>query len=83
LYNYTSSYITSYTATSVGRNQYRFERKAFNAGVEYSIRPNTRLTLDVSNPFNRPQKTYRGIPDQMNTIILNFMTITAGVQGRF
>lgn len=83
LYNYTSSYITSYTATSVGRNQYRFERKAFNAGVEYSIRPNTRLTLDVTNPFNRPQKTYRGIPDQMNTIILNFMTITVGVQGRF
>lgn len=83
LYNYTSSLITSYTATSIGRNQYRFERKAVNAGVEYSIRPNMRLTLDVSNPFNRPQKTYRGIPDQMNTIILNFMTITVGVQGRF
>jgi TonB-dependent receptor len=83
LYNYTSSYISSYSATNIGRNEYRFARKSVNAGLEYSIRPNTRLTFDVSNPFNEPQKRYRGIEDQMSTIIMNFTTITIGVQGRF
>ncbi|MEY4938396.1 MAG: hypothetical protein RIQ93_131, partial [Verrucomicrobiota bacterium] len=83
LYNYTSDYITSYSAASVGRNLYRFARNSVNAGVEYRIRPNTSLTLDVANPFAEPQKLYRGIRDQMQSTINNFTTITVGVAGRF
>ena len=83
LVNYTSDYITSYSAASVGRNLYRFERTSVNAGIEYRIRRDTSLTLDVSNPFSEPQKLYRGIPDQMQSTISNFTTLTVGVTGRF
>ncbi len=83
LVNYTSDYITSYTATAVGRNLYRFERTAVNAGLEYRIRRDTNLTLDVANPFAEPQRLYRGIPDQMQSTINNFTTITVGIAGRF
>jgi iron complex outermembrane receptor protein len=83
LVNYTSDYITSYSAASVGRNLFRFERTSVNAGIEYRIRRDTSLTLDVSNPFSEPQKLYRGIPDQMQSTISNFTTITVGVAGRF
>jgi outer membrane receptor protein involved in Fe transport len=83
LVNYTSDYITSYSAASVGRNLYRFERTSVNAGIEYRIRRDTSLTLDVSNPFSEPQALYRGIPDQMQSTISNFTTLTVGVTGRF
>lgn len=83
LYNYTSDYITSYSAASVGRNLYRFERSSVNAGLEYRIRPETSLTFDISNPFAEPQRLYRGIPDQMQSTINNFTTITVGIAGRF
>jgi hypothetical protein len=47
------------------------------------VRPGVSLTLDVANPFGVPQKLYRGIPDQMQSTISNFTTITVGVSGRF
>jgi iron complex outermembrane receptor protein len=83
LVNYTGDYISSYTATSIGRNLYRYERTSVNTGVEYRVRPGVSLTLDVANPFGVPQKLYRGIPDQMQSTISNFTTITVGVSGRF
>jgi len=83
LVNYTSDYITSYTSTSLGRNLYRFERTSVNAGMEYQLRPNMSVTLDVSNLFAEPQKLYRGIPSQMQSTIENFTTITVGLAGRF
>ena len=83
LVNYTSAYITSYSAASVGRNLYRFSRTAVNAGIEYQIRRSASLTLDVANPFAVSQRLYRGIPDQMQSTISNFTTITIGLAGRF
>lgn len=83
LVNYTGDYISSYTAASVGRNLYRFSRTSVNAGVEYRLRPGVSVTFDVSNPFSVPQKLYRGIPDQMQSTISNFTTVTVGLSGRF
>jgi outer membrane receptor protein involved in Fe transport len=83
LVNYTSAYITSYSAASVGRNLYRFSRTAVNAGIEYQFHRHASVTLDVANPFAVPQRLYRGIPDQMQSTIMNFATITIGVAGRF
>jgi iron complex outermembrane recepter protein len=83
LYNVTSDYITSYTAASLGRNIYRYKYDTVNVGVAYQVRPAINLTFDVSNLFNEAQRFYRGIPDQMQTTIINGTTITMGVNGRF
>jgi TonB-dependent receptor len=83
LYNYTSDYITSYTAASVGRNQYRYAYKTFTVGAAYQWRPSLSFTIDVGNLTNEPQRLYRGNPDQMATTIINGQTITFGVNGRF
>jgi len=83
LVNYTGDYITSYSAASVGRNLYRFDRTSMNAGIEYQFHRNASVTLDVANPFAVNQRLYRGIPDQMQSTISNFTTITAGITGRF
>lgn len=83
LYNYTSDYIVSYSAATLGRNSYRFALKTVNVGVAYQLRPSLSLTLDVSNLFNAPQVLYRGVRSQMQTTIINGTTINAGVSGRF
>jgi TonB-dependent receptor len=83
LVNYTSDYITSYSAASIARNLYRFERTAVNAGIEFQFHRNASVTLDVANPFAVNQRLYRGIPDQMQSTISNFTTITVGLAGRF
>jgi iron complex outermembrane recepter protein len=83
LYNFTSDYLTSYTAASLGRNIYRFKYATINAGVAYQYRPSLTFTIDVSNLFNAPQAFYRGIPDQMQTTVINGTTISFGVNGRF
>ena len=83
LVNYTGDYISSYSAASIGRNLYRFSRTSVNAGMEYRLRPGVSVTFDVANPFGVPQRLYRGIPDQMQSTISNFTTITVGVSGRF
>ena len=83
LYNFTSDYITNYTAASLGRNIYRFKYATVNVGVAYQYRPSLAFTVDVSNLFNEPQAFYRGIKDQMQTTVINGTTITFGVNGRF
>ncbi len=83
LCNFHGSYITNYTAASLGRNIYRFKYATVNAGVAYQWRPSLAFTIDVSNLFNEPQAFYRGIKDQMQTTVINGTTITFGVNGRF
>ncbi len=83
LYNYTGSHISSYSATSPSLNLYRFDRKTVNLGFAYQVRPTLTLTCDISNLTNEPQRLYVGIPDRMHTTIINFVTVTFGVSGRF
>ena len=81
--NYASTFLTSYTATSLGRNLYRMERNLINLGFSYQVRPSVNLTLDIDNLTNVPQKRYRGIPDQVEYFNYPGTTITVGVNGRF
>jgi iron complex outermembrane receptor protein len=81
--NYTSDYIKSYSAGSVGRNQYMRARTIFNAGFSYQLRPAVSLTCDLSNLTNEPIAYYRGIRDQMERTIIHGTTINFGVTGRF
>ncbi len=83
LYNFTGSYITNFTAATVGRNLYRYKYATLTAGVAYQVRPSLSFTLDVGNLTNEPQRLYRGNPSQMSTTIINGTTITFGVNGRF
>ena len=53
-------------------------RSHFNA-----LRPALSLTLDVANLFNEPQRFYIGSPNRMQSTIINFVTISGGVSGRF
>lgn len=83
LYSYTSDYILSYTATSVGRNQYRFAREITNLGVDYAIKPALKFSIDVNNLTNQPIANYRGVPSQLETYVAQGVAITAGFSGRF
>jgi TonB-dependent receptor len=83
LYNYTTTHIRSFNAAQPSRNQYMFKREQFNLGMEYDVLPNLKLTVDVSNAFNEPQTYYRGIPDQLETFLMQGPKYTIGVQGRF
>ena len=83
LVNYTSDGITSYTATAVGRNLYRFESTRVNVGLGYDVRPGITLTCDISNVFNEPQEYYRGIPEQLQRWTHTGTTVSVGVSGRF
>jgi len=83
LYNYTSDYISSYTAATVGRNLYRFKREIVNWGFGYQLSPRLSLSLDISNLFNEPVVQYRGIKDQMERTLIHGTTINVGVTGRF
>jgi TonB-dependent receptor len=83
LYNFTGDYITNYTAASVGRNRYRYGHDSVNVGVAYQYLPWLNFTVDIANLTNEAQRFYRGIPDQMETTIINGSTITFGVNGRF
>ena len=83
LYNFTGDHIATYSATSPALNTYRLDRNTINVGLAYQLRPTVTLTCDVSNLTNEPQVWYVGIPDRMNTTIINFITITFGISGRF
>ena len=83
LVNHTGEYITSYSAGSVGRNIYRYKRTIVNLGFAYQIRPAVQLTWDISNLFNAPLASYRGIPDQMQSTGILGTTMNFGVNGRF
>jgi iron complex outermembrane recepter protein len=83
LYNFTGEHITTFNATNPALNQYRFSMKTVNAGVSYSYRPSMNFTIDASNIFNEPQQFYIGYKDRVRRTIINFVTVTVGVNGRF
>lgn len=83
LYNLTGDYITSYNAASPALNLYRQSVKTVNLGLAYQLRPAVTLSLDFANLFNEPLVLYRGFKDRTQRTILNFVTMTAGVNGRF
>jgi iron complex outermembrane recepter protein len=81
--NYTGSYITSFTAASLGRNLYRLERSLVNLGVAFQLSPAVTLTCDLANLTNEPEVFYRGIRDQMFSTNIPGASVTFGVNGRF
>jgi TonB-dependent receptor len=83
LVNYTGDYLQTYSATAAWRNLYRFKRTITNLGLSYQVRPQISLTCDVSNIFNEPQALYLGSKDRMQSTIINGITITVGLSGRF
>lgn len=83
LFNYASTFLTSYSAASQGRNLYRLDRKLINLGFSYQLRPALTVTLDIDNLTNVPQLRYRGIPDQMEYFNYPGTTFTVGITGRF
>jgi TonB-dependent receptor len=83
LYSYTSENLRAFNATQASRNQFMLAREMVNLGLTWQLRPNLTLQFDVANLFNSPLQYYRGIPDQMETFIMQGTTISAGVQGRF
>ncbi len=83
LYNFTGEYITSFNATNPALHLYRESFKTLNAGISYQLRPSLGLSLDVANVLNEPQVFYRGFKGRTQRTIVNFVTITAGINGRF
>ncbi len=83
LYNFTGEYITSFNAASPGLRLYRESMKTVNVGVGYQYKPTVSFSLDVANLFNEPQVFYRGFKGRTQRTIVNFVTVTAGVNGRF
>jgi len=83
LVNYTGPHLQTYSAASLGRNLYRFERTITTLGFGYQLRPAVTLTCDIDNLFNESQRRYRGIPDQMQSTSLIGSTVSLGVNGRF
>jgi TonB-dependent receptor len=83
LYNFTGEHILSYSAASPALNEYVYNRRTTNVGFAYQIRPAVSLTLDINNVFNEPYRTYIGKADRMGTTIINFVTMTFGISGRF
>lgn len=82
LYNFTGEYINTFNATPALR-LYRTSNKTVNVGVGYQLRPALSLSLDAANIFNEPQVFYRGYKDRTQRTLINFVTITAGINGRF
>ena len=82
-YNYTSLNIRSYNGTAPSRNQYLAPRDLINLNLRYQLPRNLTLNFGVANLFNEPQRYFRGVPDQLETVLINGTTITAGLEGRF
>jgi iron complex outermembrane recepter protein len=83
LYNFTGEHITAYNATSPALHLYRFSMKTVNVGVGYQVSPSLGFSFDVANLFNEPQAFYRGFKSRSQRTLSNFVTVTAGVNGRF
>ena len=83
LYNFTGEHITTYNAASPALNIYRQSNKTVNLGLAYQVRPALSLSFDVANLFNEPQVLSRGYKTRTQRTLYNFVTITAGVNGRF
>ena len=47
------------------------------------MNPAVNFSLDVANLFNEPQSWYRGRKERAQRTLYNFVTVTAGVNGRF
>jgi iron complex outermembrane recepter protein len=83
LYNFTGEHITTFNATNPALNQYRFSMKTVNVGMGYSHRPWLNFTVDANNILNEPQQWYIGYKHRLRRHIVNFVTVTVGVNGRF
>jgi iron complex outermembrane receptor protein len=83
LYNFVGEHIISYSATSPALNLYRFDRKTVHLGMAYQWRPSVTFNLDIANLFNEPQRLFSGFPERVQDVMLTFVTVTAGVSGRF
>jgi outer membrane receptor protein involved in Fe transport len=83
-YNYTAEHIRDvYNFAQPSRNRYMKSREIVNGNMRYQVRPNLTVSFGVANLFNEPQIYYRGIPDQLETFLIQGTTITAGLEGRF
>lgn len=83
-YNYTAEHIRDiYNFNAPSRNRYLRSRQLVNANMRYQLRPNLWVNLGIQNMFNEPQFYYRSIPDQVETVLINGTTMTAGIEGRF
>ena len=83
LYNFTGENCTSFNANNPALSQFRYSMKTLNLGFGYQQRGNLGFTLDASNVLNEPQRWYVGYKDRMRRTTINFVTVTAGVNGRF
>ncbi len=83
LYNFTGENATNINLANPALSQFRYSMKTLNLGFGYQHRPNLGFTLDASNVLNEPQRWYNGYKDRMYRTTINFVTITAGVNGRF
>ncbi len=83
LYNFTGSHIATYNAANPGLRLYRYDRNTVNLGLAYQWRPAVTFTCDIANLFNEKQRLYQGVEGRTQDIIINFVTITLGVSGRF
>ena len=83
LYNFTGEHPTSVSVLSPALNQYRYSMKTLNVTAGYQYRPNLGFTLNISNILNEPQRWYIGYKERTRRTIINFVTVTAGVNGRF
>lgn len=83
-YNYTDASIRGgFNTTAPSRNRYMLARNLFNVNVRYNLPRNMTVNLGVQNLFNEPQRYYRGIPDQMETFLIQGTTLTLSLEGRF
>jgi TonB-dependent receptor len=81
--NYNSAYISTFSATNAGANIYRYSRTSMDLGFGYQLNPKLTLTLDLNNFTEEPQSFYQYVPSRYQAYTQNFLTITAGVSGRF
>lgn len=84
LYRYNSQSIrNTYNFGAPPRNNYMLAQDVVNVGATYQLRPNMKLSVDVANIFNEPQKYFRSVPDQISQIRIQPPKITMGVIGQF
>lgn len=84
LYNYTALNIrNNYDFGAPSRNIYMLPRDLVNVGASYQVRQDLKLSVDIANIFNEPQKYYRGVPDQGQQVRIQPPKITMSVTGQF
>jgi len=81
--NYNSSYISTFSATNAGTNLYRYARTIVDFGFTYQLDPKLSATLDINNATKEPLAFYQFSPNRYQQYTQNFLTITAGISGRF